>query len=97
MWDVEGLEAVAQSKGNDGAAAVAKIASFILQRFSQGTQIKLDALWQELQDARQSLADGELELQDAWQQIQDAVSSVVDHITLADLVRRYYEKCPQGE
>lgn len=51
VWDVEGLEALAQSKGNDGAAAVAKIASFILQRFSQGTQIKLDALWQELQDA----------------------------------------------
>ena len=39
VWDVEGLEALAQSKGNDGAAAVAKIASFILQRFSQGTQM----------------------------------------------------------
>lgn len=51
VWDVEGLEALAKSKGNDGAAAVAKIASFILERFSQGTQIKLDALWQELQDA----------------------------------------------
>lgn len=49
-WDVEGLEALSQNKGNDGAGAVAKIASFILQRFSQGTQIKLDALWQELQD-----------------------------------------------
>lgn len=44
VWDVEGLEALAQSKGNDGAAAVAKIASFILQRFSQGTQIKLYAV-----------------------------------------------------
>ena len=51
VWDVEGLEALSQSKGNDGTAAIAKISSFILQRFSQGTQIKLDALWQELQDA----------------------------------------------
>ena len=51
VWDTEGLDKLAQSAGNDGAVAVAKIAGFILQRFSQGTQIKLDALWQELQEA----------------------------------------------
>ena len=51
VWDTQGLEKLAQSAGNDGAIAVAKIANFILQRFSQGTQIKLDAFWQELQEA----------------------------------------------
>ncbi len=34
---------------------------------------------------------------EVWQQIQDAVDSVVDNITLADLVKRYHEKCPKGE
>ena len=34
---------------------------------------------------------------EVWQQIQDAVDSVVDNITLADLVKRYHEKCPEGE
>lgn len=51
VWDIDSLDELARSGGNDGAVAVAKIASFILQRFSQGTQIKLDALWQELQEA----------------------------------------------
>ncbi len=32
-----------------------------------------------------------------WRDIQSAVSGVVDHRTLADLVRRYREKCPAGE
>lgn len=31
-----------------------------------------------------------------WRDIQAAVSGVVDHRTLADLVRRYREKCPAG-
>lgn len=30
--------------------------------------------------------------QEVWEEIAAAVSSVVDHITLADLVKRYYEK-----
>ena len=51
VWDTDGLEKLAQSAENDGAVAIAKIATFILQRFSQGTQIKLDALWKELQEA----------------------------------------------
>lgn len=51
VWDTEGLEKLAQSAGTDGAYAIARIANFILQHFSQGTQIKLDALWQELQEA----------------------------------------------
>ncbi len=51
VWDINGLEKLVQCAGNDGAVAIAKIANFILQRFSQGTQIKLDALWQELQEA----------------------------------------------
>ena len=29
---------------------------------------------------------------EVWQQIEDAVNSVVDHLTLADLVKRYHEK-----
>ena len=33
---------------------------------------------------------------EVWQQIQDAVDGVVDNITLADLVRRYREKCPEN-
>lgn len=51
VWDIDGLEALSQCKDKDGAIAIAQIASFILQRFSQGTQIKLDVLWQELQEA----------------------------------------------
>lgn len=51
VWETDGLDKLAQSAGNDGAVAIAKIANLILQRFSQGTQIKLDALWQELQGA----------------------------------------------
>lgn len=34
---------------------------------------------------------------EVWQQVEAAVAGVVDHITLADLVRRYFEKCPDGE
>ncbi len=33
---------------------------------------------------------------EVWQQIQAAVAGVVDRLTLAELVRRYYEKCPGG-
>lgn len=33
---------------------------------------------------------------EVWQEIQAAISQVVDHITLADLVRRYREKCPEN-
>lgn len=51
VWDTYGLDKLAQSAGNDGATAIAKIANYILQRFSQGTQIKLDVFWQELQEA----------------------------------------------
>lgn len=32
---------------------------------------------------------------EVWSAIQDAVSGVVDNMTLADLVRRYHEKCDQ--
>ena len=31
-----------------------------------------------------------------WREIQAAVSGVVDHVTLADLVRRHQEKCPES-
>jgi len=31
---------------------------------------------------------------DVWKQVDEAVSNVVDHITLADLVRKQQEKCP---
>ena len=32
---------------------------------------------------------------DLWRDIQAAVSGVVDHVTLADLVQRYHQKCPE--
>lgn len=32
---------------------------------------------------------------EVWEQIHDAISEVVDHITLADLMGRYYEKNEQ--
>ncbi len=51
VWDTDGLDKLAKSAGNNGAIAIARIAEFILRRFSQGTQIKLDTLWQELQEA----------------------------------------------
>lgn len=31
---------------------------------------------------------------EVWQAIQTAVAGVVDHLTLADLVERYHQKCP---
>ena len=33
---------------------------------------------------------------EGWRDIQSAVAGVVDNLTLADLVARYHEKCPQG-
>ena len=33
---------------------------------------------------------------EVWRDIQSAVAGVVDNLTLADLVARYHEKCPQG-
>ncbi len=33
---------------------------------------------------------------EVWQEIRAAVAGVVDHMTLADLVRRYHEKCAGG-
>lgn len=35
--------------------------------------------------------------QEVWEQIQAAVNGVVDHITLADLIKRYHEKCEKTE
>ena len=32
-----------------------------------------------------------------WRDIQAAVSGVVDHLTLADLVERYHQKCPDKQ
>lgn len=51
VWDIEGLNNLAKSTGNSAAETVALTAEFLLQRFSQGTQIKLESLWQELQAA----------------------------------------------
>ena len=34
---------------------------------------------------------------EVWRDIKAAVSGVVDNLTLADLVRRYHEKCPQEQ
>ena len=49
VWDVESLPELAQASGSVGADAIAAIANYILQKFAQGTQIKLDEMWLELQ------------------------------------------------
>lgn len=49
VWDAETLAELTQATGNDGAKAIATIASYISEKFAQGTQIKLDELWMELQ------------------------------------------------
>lgn len=46
VWDMQNLESIAQCKGSVGA-----MANFLLERFSLGTRIKVDVLWQELQAA----------------------------------------------
>ncbi len=51
VWETDGLKALTQCGGNAGAEAIAKVAGYILEKFSQGIQIKLDVLWQELQAA----------------------------------------------
>lgn len=48
-WDADSLDALKQCSGSDGANAVAAIANFVSQKFAQGTQIKLDEMWLELQ------------------------------------------------
>ena len=51
VWDIDSLEKLAHASGNETASAVGRLAKFVLERFSQGTRIRLDALWQELQAA----------------------------------------------
>lgn len=49
IWDAQSLTEIAEFTGKPGAAATSAIARFISEKFNQGTQIKLDALWQDLQ------------------------------------------------
>lgn len=49
VWDDESLSTLEAASGNAGASAVAAIAKYISEKFSQGVQIKLDVLWQDLQ------------------------------------------------
>lgn len=49
ILDVDSLSELTQHRENDGAAAVATLATMLSERFSQGTRIKLDELWSELQ------------------------------------------------
>lgn len=49
ILDVDSLTALTQCHSNDGASAVAALATMISERFSQGTRIKLDELWNDLQ------------------------------------------------
>lgn len=51
VWDIDSLEKLAQASGSETASAVGRLAKFILDKFSQGTRIRLDALWWELQEA----------------------------------------------
>lgn len=50
VLELNGLEELSECSSGEGGA-IAKLASFILQKFSQGVQIKLDSFWQELQEA----------------------------------------------
>lgn len=49
VWKTESLNELTMSMGNPGAEAVAAIAKYISEKFSQGVQIKLDEMWMELQ------------------------------------------------
>lgn len=49
VWDASTLTEIVEYTGKPGATAISAIARFISDKFSQGTQIKLDTLWQELQ------------------------------------------------
>lgn len=49
VWDVVSLAELTQCSGNNGAKAVATISTYISEKFAQGTQIKLDEMWMELQ------------------------------------------------
>ena len=49
VWDAESLSELVQATGNDGAKAIAAIATYISEKFAQGTQIKLDEMWLDLQ------------------------------------------------
>lgn len=51
VWDADTITSLAQSTGNDGAKAIATIATYISEKFAQGTQIKLDEMWIDLQKA----------------------------------------------
>ena len=49
LWDVEGLKVFAQCTGSPATDAIAQVAVFLQEQFSQGTQIRLDELWHVLQ------------------------------------------------
>ena len=49
VWDLSSLKDLVSASGNAGADAVAAIARFISEKFSLGVQIKLDELWQNLE------------------------------------------------
>lgn len=49
VWDLSSLRDLKSASGNAGADAVAAIARFISEKFSLGVQIKLDELWQNLE------------------------------------------------
>lgn len=44
VWDADTITSLAQSTGNYGAKAIATIATYISEKFAQGTQIKLDEM-----------------------------------------------------
>lgn len=49
VWDATSLDELKQSDKNLGAKAIAALANYISEKFSQGVQIKLDEMWLELQ------------------------------------------------
>lgn len=49
VWDIPTLSEISLLSGSPAKDAISAIAKLISQRFSQGTQIKVDELWQELQ------------------------------------------------
>lgn len=48
-WGKDGLPALASCDGNAGAKAIAAVAILLQEKFSDGSQIRMDSLWEELQ------------------------------------------------
>ena len=49
VWNAASIGELTQASGSEGAKAIAAISTFLSEKFSQGSQIKVDEMWMELQ------------------------------------------------